>query len=171
MIAALDSFRDFSFFSVLIRLLLAMAFGGLIGFERGKHHKGAGLRTYILVCLGATLGVLLSQYYSHMVYDVWAPAVTGNVDVSRIAMQTITGVGFLAAGTILMTQQSKVKGLTTAAGLWASACAGLAIGAGFFEGVLMMFVFMLICLVWLPRLEKRRAEETEQISREEEHHA
>ena len=124
-----DFLREFSFLSILLRLLLAMLFGGVIGLERGRKRRAAGFRTYMLVCLGAALTMLLSQYLHRMLNTVWSGAAL-TIDVSRISAQVINGIGFLGAGTIIVTGRQQVKGLTTAAGLWASACMGIAIGAG-----------------------------------------
>ena len=131
--------REFLFASVVVRLALAMLLGGCIGLERGRKRRPAGFRTYMLVCLGAALTVLLSLYEFTMVTGPWSDicAEIGiKTDVSRFGAQVINGIGFLGAGTILVTGRQQVKGLTTAAGLWASACTGLAVGAGFYECVL-----------------------------------
>ena len=131
MITAFDSLRELSMVSVLLRLSLAMVCGGLIGIERGRKRRAAGLRTYMLVCLGATLSVILSQYFYVMLTTVWsvdASLVGRTTDVSRIAAKVIGGIGFLGTGTIIITGKQEVKGLTTAAGLWASASLGIAVG-------------------------------------------
>ena len=120
----------------LLRLAVAMFCGGAIGLERGKKRRPAGFRTHMLVCIGATLAMLVSQYLSMMETTFWAALVSPNApktDLSRLGAQVINGIGFLGAGTIIVTGRQEVKGLTTAAGLWASACMGLAIGAGFVE--------------------------------------
>ena len=114
-----------SLLTIIIRTLLALVCAGLIGFERGTHGSEAGLRTHILVCLGAMIamctGEFVAMYYS--------------ADAERIGAQVVSGIGFLGAGTI-MVNRGHVKGLTTAAGLWASACIGLAIGTGFYEAAI-----------------------------------
>lgn len=136
MISGLDYFRELNIASVLLRLVLAMAFGGMIGLERGRKHRAAGFRTYMLVCLGSALTSILSQYLFVQLGTVWAEiaVTTGKqVDVSRLGAKVYSGIGFLAAGTIIVTGRQEVKGMTTAAGLWASACMGIAIGAGFYE--------------------------------------
>lgn len=152
MIQALDIFREMTFLGVALRLIMAMVCGGLIGLnrERMRRPKGlAGFRTYMMVSLGAALTMLLSQYEYTMVTHQWAD-IAGKVgittDVSRFGAQVINGIGFLGAGTILVTKDNQVKGLTTAAGLWASACLGLAIGAGFFEGALMAVVVIILSM-------------------------
>ena len=149
-------FRELNFLSVLLRLALAMMFGGFIGFERGRKRRAAGLRTYMLVCLGATLTMLLGQYEYQMLTGPWteiAAEVGTRVDVARFGAQVINGIGFLGAGTIIVTGRQEVKGLTTAAGLWASACTGLAIGAGFYECVGLSFALIFLSIRVLPVIE------------------
>lgn len=140
-----DVFYELNIFSIVLRLVLALLFGGLIGLERGAERHPAGFRTHILVCVGAALAMITNQY----MVDIW-PA---QVDPSRIGAQVITGVGFLGAGTIILTGQNKIRGLTTAAGLWASACIGLAVGIGFYSGALIGTVLIYISLELLPRIE------------------
>ena len=148
--------RELHFASVVVRLALAMLLGGCIGLERGRKRRPAGFRTYMLVCLGAALTVLLSLYEFTMVTGPWSDicAEIGiKTDVSRFGAQVINGIGFLGAGTILVTGRQQVKGLTTAAGLWASACTGLAVGAGFYECVLLGFLLILLTNRLLPFVE------------------
>ena len=154
--ACWDYLRELNLASVLLRLLLAMLFGGLIGMERGRKGRAAGFRTYMLVCLGAALTMLLSQYEYVMLEIRWAAlaAEAGlRTDVARFGAQVINGIGFLGAGTIIVTGRQEVKGLTTAAGLWASACMGLAIGAGFYECVLLGFLLIFLAIRLLPKVE------------------
>ncbi len=149
----LQYLREFHFASVVLRLLLAMIIGGCIGLERGRKRRPAGFRTYMLVCLGATLTVLLSQYEFTMVQGPWrelAQQIGIKTDVSRFGAQVINGIGFLGAGTILVTGHQQVTGLTTAAGLWASACTGLAVGAGFYECVLVAFPLIFLSIRVFP---------------------
>ena len=157
----LNFLRELNIWSVMLRLVMAMAFGGLIGMERGKKRRAAGFRTYMLVCLGAALTMLLSQYEYGMLTGAWAET-AGEVgirtDVSRFGAQVINGIGFLGAGTIIVTGRQEVKGLTTAAGLWASACMGLAIGAGFYECVVLAFALIFLCIRLLPPLESMMVE-------------
>ena len=156
MISAFDVMRQLNFPSLMLRLLLAMVCGGLIGMERGRKRRAAGLRTYMLVCLGAALSVILSQYFYVMLTTVWsadASLVGRTTDVSRIAAKVIGGIGFLGTGTIIITGRQEVKGLTTAAGLWASASLGIAIGAGCYECVIIAFVLMFLCIRLLPSVE------------------
>ena len=133
----LDALREFNMPSVLLRLTLAVLCGGMIGVNREPKRRPAGFRTYMLVCLGSAMTGVLSQYLWVMMNTQWAEVsalLEKKIDVSRIGAKAIGGVGFLGAGTILITDQSEVKGLTTAAGLWASACLGVGIGGGVYEG-------------------------------------
>ena len=131
----MGSLRDLNVLSVCVRLLLAMAFGGTIGFERGIRQRAAGLRTHMLLCVGAASTMLVSQYI-YASYGVGDPA--------RLSAQVISGIGFLGAGTIIVTRRNQIKGLTTAATLWATACMGLAVGVGFYECALAMYVILLL---------------------------
>ena len=156
MLESLDFLRELNMCSVMLRLTLAMFFGGLIGLERGRKRRPAGFRTYMLVCLGAALTMLLSQYEYHMINTAWsalAEEIGVRTDVARFGAQVINGIGFLGAGTIIVTGRQEVKGLTTAAGLWASACMGLAIGAGFYECVVLAFLLIFLSIRFLPYLE------------------
>ena len=153
MMEGLAYLREMNVASVLLRLTVAMLFGGFIGLERERKRRPAGFRTYMLVCLGAALTMLLSQYESYMVTHAWhetAMEIGLRTDVSRFGAQVINGIGFLGAGTILVTGRQQVKGLTTAAGLWASACTGLAVGAGFYECVLIAFAMIFLSIRLFP---------------------
>lgn len=149
--------RQFNIASVALRLFLSMVCGGLIGLERETKHRGAGFRTYMLVEMGATLTMLLGQYVVHMEAGDWAALAQTlglHTDVARFGAQVINGIGFLGAGTVIVNAQKQhVKGLTTAAGLWASGCMGLAIGAGFYECVLLSFALIFLSMRVLNRLE------------------
>lgn len=113
--------------TIFIRAIAAIFCAGIIGYDRHTHGAPAGFRTHILVCLGAMIAMSTGQYAS-LVY--------GSVDMTRIGAQVVSGIGFLGAGSIIVTRSNHIAGLTTAAGLWASACIGLAIGVGFYEGAL-----------------------------------
>ena len=115
--------RELTLLSVFVRILTAIVLGGAIGLERGMKNRPAGLRTYMLVCIGACMVMITNQY---------AVQVFGVGDPVRMAAQVVSGIGFLGAGTIIVTSRNQIKGLTTAAGLWASACVGLAVGIGFY---------------------------------------
>jgi len=148
--------RELNIASMLLRIFLAMLAGGILGFERERKRRPAGFRTYMLVSLGAALTVILGQYLSYMTEVEWAYLTEDLVvrtDVLRFSAQVINGVGFLGAGTILVTGRQEVKGLTTAAGLWASACMGIAIGAGFYELTLVCLLFILFAMKTLPHVE------------------
>lgn len=153
MFESLSQLREFNSLSIVFRLCLALFGGGMIGMERARKHRSAGFRTYMLVCLGSTLTMLLGQYEFYMMKFDWANVGNGTIDVSRFGAQVINGIGFIATGTILVTEHQEVKGLTTAAALWASACMGLAIGAGFYECVLTGIVLIFLCVHLLPIFE------------------
>ena len=128
MLAIFDGLRDLTFLSVTMRMALAMLCGGMIGVEREFKRRSAGFRTHILICLGASMTTLTSQYLGlYMNYFT---------DVGRLGAQVVAGIGFIGAGTIIVTRGTRVKGLTTAAGLWTAAIIGLALGCGFYEGAL-----------------------------------
>jgi putative Mg2+ transporter-C (MgtC) family protein len=139
------------FWETLIRLLVAVTCGGIIGIERGKKRRPAGFRTHMIVCIGAALTMILSTYLTAMISNVWH--IDSTTDVSRFGAQVINGIGLLGAGTIIITGHQQIKGLTTAAGLWASACMGLAIGAGFYVGALVGCLLILITIVAFSKLE------------------
>ncbi len=108
-----------------LRILCAVFLGGLLGLDRGLKNRPAGMRTYMLVCVGSCLIMLTNQF-------IYQSAGTG--DPVRMGAQVVSGIGFLGAGTIIVTRRSQIKGLTTAAGLWAAAGVGLALGVGFYFG-------------------------------------
>jgi len=131
--------REVTYLAVALRIVLAIVIGGILGLERGLKNRPAGLRTYMLVCVGACLIMITNQY----IYQVF-----GAGDPVRMGAQVVSGIGFLGAGTIIVTRRSQIKGLTTAAGLWAAAGVGLALGIGFYEaaifGGLAIFAVMTI---------------------------
>lgn len=148
---ALDWSADFWLWlgSVLLRLLLAVILGGLIGYEREHASRPAGFRTHILVCLGSALVMILAEFLSVR----YQGQIT--VDPTRMGAQVISGIGFLGAGTIIR-NGSSVKGLTTAASLWAVSCVGLACGGGFYLGAVLATLFIFVTLITLKRLEKSK---------------
>ena len=148
--------RELNIVSVTLRLALAMLLGGMIGMERGRKRRAAGFRTYLLVCMGAALTMLLGQYFAVMFESRWAALISADVgtDVSRMGAQVINGIGFLGAGTIIVTGRQQVRGMTTAAGLWASACMGLCIGAGFYLASAICCLLMLLAIVVFSRIER-----------------
>ncbi len=127
--------QEINLLSVTLRLLLALLCGGFLGIERGKKKRPAGFRTHMLVCVGAALAMITNQYIC---------AAYPGVDASRMGAQVISGIGFLGAGTIVVTGLQKIKGLTTAAGLWVVACIGLALGTGFYMGGIITTVLCII---------------------------
>ena len=144
MIEQLDFIRELTLGAAAIRLAIAMLFGGIMGMERGLKKRPAGFRTYMLVCVGSALVMPTNQY----LINTYALA-----DPGRLGAQVVSGIGFLGAGTIIVTGRNQVKGLTTAAGLWASACLGLAIGIGFYSGALITAAVIFISLSILPKVE------------------
>ena len=128
---------------VLVKLGVCFISGGLIGLERGRHGRSAGMRTHILVCLGATLAAMLDLYVNGLL----------DSDGTRIAAQVVTGIGFLGAGVILVKRDLTVTGLTTAAGLWATSIIGLAYGFGYFEAAIAATLLLLVTTMLLYRLE------------------
>ena len=139
--------RSFGLVTVAIRLVLAVLFGGIIGLERGRQRRAAGLRTHILVCLGAALVTTVGFYSTEVLGNV-------NADPMRVAAQVISGIGFLGVGTILVKGRFQITGLTTAAGLWVTAAIGIALGAGFYEGAIIAFIVTVISIVLLHRIER-----------------
>lgn len=148
--------RQLNIESMMLRIVLAMIMGGIIGLDREMKRRPAGFRTYLLVAMGAALTMILSQYLNLMLSGPWYDALNDfgdHTDQVRLGAQVISGIGFIGTGTILVTSRNEVKGLTTASGLWASACMGLAIGAGFYECMLIGFLLILICMKLLPFIE------------------
>jgi len=133
---------------VLFRLILSAVLGGAVGFEREIQGRVAGFRTHILVCVGSCLIMLTSM---HM-FDVYKGIAV--LDPARMAAQVVTGVGFLGAGTIIRYRAS-VKGLTTAASLWAIAGIGLAVGSGFYFAAIVTSVVILLSLLLLTKIEAK----------------
>ena len=138
--------REITQLSIVVRILASIIVGGLIGVERGMKNRPAGLRTYMLVCVGSCLIMLTNQF----IYQT-----TGAGDPMRLGAQVVSGIGFLGAGTIVVTKHNQIKGLTTAAGLSASAGVGLAFGVGFYEGALTAAIGIYSILTILQRWEKR----------------
>jgi putative Mg2+ transporter-C (MgtC) family protein len=133
--------------TVIVRVLLAALAGGLIGLERGFHGRAAGLRTHMLVCLGAALTALIGCFLAN-------DGLT--TDVQRTGAQVMSGVGFLGAGTILLKKEnSKITGLTTAAGLWATAAIGLAVGYGLYVAAFSTVVLVVFSFTFMSRVEFR----------------
>ena len=160
--AIIASLRQFSFATAVVRLVLATICGGAVGFGRSKKARAAGLRTYMLISIGATMSVLLTLYEYSMLTGAWtdiAAEVGMKFDASRLPAQVITGIGFLGAGIIIKIAHQQVNGLTTATGLFATVCMGIAAGAGFYECVILATVLIVLVLNVMSPLEfafKRR---------------
>ena len=146
--AAYQYLGAFNPVSVLLRVLLAVIAGGIIGNERGRHGRSAGFRTHILICLGGAMTALCSVFVSKVV------GMGG--DVFRIPAQVISGIGFLGAGIIMVRNNNTVAGLTTAAGMWVTAIIGIAFGFGFYTGGVLVTVICFINAALLTRIEHRR---------------
>ncbi len=146
--------RPLTMGTIVIRIFVAVLLGGLIGFERGMKNRPAGLRTYMLVCLGACI-VMMTNQYIYQLYE------TG--DLARMGAQVVSGIGFLGAGSIIVTQRHRIRGLTTAAGLWASGCVGLAIGIGLYEVALVGSVMVFLILTLLHHLDQKMRRRTREV--------
>lgn len=132
---------------IALRLVIATFLGAIIGFEREIHGKEAGFRTYSLVCLGSAIAMVVSI----RMHDIYSGNVAGHVDPSRIAAQVVSGIGFLGAGAIIRFPQG-IRGLTTAAGIWAAAGIGLACGMGEYRPACYTTVLVFSILVIFPRI-------------------
>lgn len=142
-----DYLSELNTVSVALRLLLASILGGIIGIERSLKRRPAGIRTFALVCVGAALAIISNEYLFLRYNMVGDPA--------RIAAQVISGVGFLGAGTIILTGHNRVKGLTTAASLWATASVGIALGEGFYVGGIIGSLVIFITTTVLHNFDQR----------------
>lgn len=137
---------NLSFISIILRMILAALVGGIIGSERGRSGSPAGLRTHILVCVGSAMTALISVYITQG---------GGFDDVARIPAQVISGIGFLGAGMIIVKKNNVITGLTTAAGMWATATIGIALGYGFYLGALIATGVCIVTASFLTRLERK----------------
>ena len=137
--------HEFNMVSAVIRLVLAMICGAVVGYGRTKKARAAGIRTYMLVSIGSAMATLIALYEQEMINTSWS-AVAGvagaKMDVARIIAQIVVGIGFLGAGTIIKASHQEVKGLTTATGLFAAMCMGMAAGIGFYEIVIIALVIV-----------------------------
>ena len=138
--------RELTYLAITLRIFAAVILGGLIGLERGLKNRAAGLRTHMLVCVGACLIMVTNQF----IYQT-----TGTGDPVRMGAQVISGIGFLGAGTIMVTRRHQVKGLTTAAGLWTAAGVGLALGIGFYEAAAMGSLAVFIVMTLMQKMDNR----------------
>ena len=139
-------FGTINIISIIARMVLSILLGGILGLERENKNRAAGFRTYILVCLGSTL-IMMTNQFIYQNYE--------STDPARLGAQVVSGIGFLGAGAIMVTNRNRVKGLTTAAGLWVSACLGLSIGIGFYSGAIMGGVGVLFVLSILHRVDDK----------------
>jgi putative Mg2+ transporter-C (MgtC) family protein len=150
----MSSFGDILMSDICIvfgKLLIAAILGGFIGWEREKRGRPAGLRTHLLLCVGVTLMMLVSEHiFVH--YQVYESDSVLRIDPARIAAQVVTGVGFLGAGTIMRFRAS-VRGLTTAASLWIVSGIGLAVGSGFILPAIFTTIIAITTLIFLPKVE------------------
>lgn len=138
-------FVEWNGINIMIRMLVSLVLGCIIGLDRSVKRRGAGTKTHTVVCLGATLVALTAQYMEEMF--------PGHSDMARLSAQVISGVGFLGVGTIFVSDH-KIRGLTTAASLWTCACIGLAVGTGFVEGAVFTTILLLVALHVLPSIER-----------------
>ena len=138
--------REVTYLAVALRIFTAVIIGGLLGLERGMKNRAAGLRTYMLVCVGACIIMLTNQF----IFQCY-----GTGDPVRMGAQVVSGIGFLGAGTIIVTRRSQIKGLTTAAGLWSSAGVGLALGIGFYEAAIVGAVAIFVIMTLLQKMDDR----------------
>lgn len=136
--------NELSLASISIRIFVSLCIGGILGTERGIRNRPAGFMTYVLVSVGASIFMLTNQYI-----NIIAP----NTDPTRFGAQVISGIGFLGAGTIIVTRQNEIRGLTTAAGLWVAAALGLAVGVGFYSGAVIGVCFSVFALIVLKRID------------------
>lgn len=141
----LEYLQEFNMVSVAVRIFLAIIIGGLIGIERGKQGRAAGMRTHILVCLGSALTVMIGFYVNQKLGL--------STDPMRVSAQVVSGIGFLGVGTILLKGRFQITGLTTAACVWATATIGLALGAGFYEGAILAFAAIFLTVTLLHKFE------------------
>lgn len=137
--------NEYYFLSVFLRLALAMTMGAIIGYERASKKSTAGLRTFSIVCAAAAFTMIINEFLISQ-YN------TG--DAARLAAQVISGIGFLGMGSIILTSRNQVRGLTTAATLWATAILGIAIGAGMILPSVIAFFIMMFIIVVLSHISK-----------------
>ena len=145
MAAISQQLADITVLSIVVRILLSTFCAGTLGFERERHNQAAGFRTYIIVSDASALVMMTNIFVAGL----------GETDLVRMSASVITGLGFLGAGTILVTRNQEVRGLTTAAGLWAVAIIGTAFGAGFYAGGIICYAFIFLAMQVLRRVDLR----------------
>lgn len=146
--------REVTYLAVALRIFAAVLIGGILGLERGMKNRPAGLRTYMLVCVGACVIMLTNQF-------IFQSAGTG--DPVRMGAQVVSGIGFLGAGTIIVTRRNQIKGLTTAAGLWSAAGVGLALGIGFYEAAIAGTLAVFVVMTLLQKLDNKLHRRSKQL--------
>lgn len=156
MLHCFDFFRHMDLLAITSRLVLALICGGVIGIERETKRRPAGFRTHILICMGSAI-TILTNLYLYQVMHLYT-------DISRMGAQVIAGISFVGAGTIIVTRHQKIKGLTTAAGLWTASIIGLACGAGYAECAIFATLMVLLAELLLIRLENRLVERTSDVN-------
>lgn len=144
----IDTLSKLNTVSIIVRILLSALFGAIIGYERGKHGRAAGLRTHMLVAMGSAISSIVGIYMTQV-------STTGG-DPTRIAAGVVSGIGFLCAGIILVKSSSNVTGLTTAAGMWATSTIGLAVGAGLYLASAAAVVILLLTLTFMTLVEAKQ---------------
>ncbi len=149
MLHCFDFFRNMDMLAVSARLVLAMLCGGAIGIEREIKRRPAGFRTHILICMGSAITILTNLYLYQVMHHY--------TDIARMGAQVIAGISFVGAGAIIVTRRQRVRGLTTAAGLWTASIIGLACGAGYAECAIYTTLLVLFAECVLVRLEHRFA--------------
>ena len=149
---------------VSLRLLLAVVFGGIVGYTREKDNKPAGFRTHILVCFGAAIISMVQDQLRLNILELASVnlKLSGVIktDLGRLGAQVVSGIGFLGAGSIMKEKGETVGGMTTAAGIWATGCAGLGIGWGFYNLAIPAIVFMLVIIVIFKKFEPKIVKKT-----------
>lgn len=150
----LNYLEEFNEVSIVIRLVLATVMGGIIGMERGATKHAAGLRTFMLVCLGAALAQII---------DMRCVMRFQTGDPMRLAQGVINGIGFLGVGTIVVTGRSHIKGLTTAATLWTTAVLGISIGSGYLYSSIITFALIMIVIKVMAGLSRKQMQYNRQL--------
>ena len=149
---------------VSLRLLLAVVFGGIVGYTREKDNKPAGFRTHILVCFGAAVISMVQDQLRINILELASMnlKLSGVIktDLGRLGAQVVSGIGFLGAGSIMKEKGETVGGMTTTAGIWATGCAGLGIGWGFYNLAIPAIVFMLVIIVIFKKFEPKIVKRT-----------
>ena len=156
MLRCFDFIREMNMLAITARLVLAVLCGGLIGLEREVRRRSAGFRTHILICMGSAI-TILTNLYLYQVMHLYT-------DISRMGAQVIAGVSFVGAGTIIVTRSNRVKGLTTAAGLWTASIIGLACGAGYAECAIFATLMVMFAELVLIRIEYRFVKRSREVN-------